>query len=117
MTMSTPRSLQGSVAGIPLGERLDSLAVDDDGVLGELRRRRPSRPEDGVVLEQVREGLVVGEIVDADDFEVGADARAARKKSTDAAEAVDADLERSRESPRLVSATAGDVCGSVAYAK
>ena len=50
---------------------------------------------DGVVLQQVGEGLVVGEVVHRDDLEVRA-LRESRAEvvASDAAEAVDSDLDR-----------------------
>ena len=54
ITTSTPRSPQGSAAGIALGEHLDPLAVDDDRVVA-ARRPRPGSARGRVVLEQVGE--------------------------------------------------------------
>ncbi|GAA1514064.1 hypothetical protein GCM10009761_15070 [Agromyces terreus] len=84
----------GEVGGVALREGLDRGAVDDDVVVVVVDGRVEAA-RDGVVLEQVRERLVVGEVVDRDDLEVctlgecGAEVVAA-----DAAEAVDADLYR-----------------------
>ena len=44
MTMSTPRSPQRQVRGVPLGEHLDRLAVDDDGVAVRTPRWRRGGP-------------------------------------------------------------------------
>jgi hypothetical protein len=49
--------------------------------------------EDGIVLEQVREGLGVGYVVDGDELDVLVVERGAHNVPSDAAEAVDADLD------------------------
>ena len=50
--------------------------------------------EDRVVLQQVGEGLVVGQVVDADDLDVGARRESgAEEVAADAAEAVDANAD------------------------
>jgi len=100
MTMSTPSSPHGRFAGsrsanLPwgeLGERLDRRAVDDDVVVVVLDGRVEAA-RDRVVLQQVGERLVVGEVVHCDDLEVGALGESgAEVVAADAAEAVDADL-------------------------
>jgi hypothetical protein len=76
---------------IALRERLDLAAVDDQRVPGRLDGGREA-PVDGVVLEQVRERLVVRDVVDGDDLDVGAGlVRRAEDIAADAAEAVDPD--------------------------
>ena len=82
----------GQVRGVALGERLDGLAVDDDVVVVVVDGRVEATG-DRVVLEQVGERLVVGEVVHRDDLEVGALGEGgAEVVAADAAEAVDADL-------------------------
>ena len=67
--MSTPRSFQGSLAGILLGEHPHRVAVHHDAVgLGVDVARKAA--VDRVVLEQVRERLGVGEVVDGDEVEI-----------------------------------------------
>ena len=92
ITTSTPRSFQGSFAGSLLGEGRDRLAPPtmisspvavDVGV-------EPA--EDRVVLQQVRQGLVVGQVVDGDDLDVGTGrSDGAEEVAADPAEAVDTD--------------------------
>ena len=78
---------------ILLGDDLDGLAADDDGVALDLDGLREAT-EDRVVLQQVGEGLDIGEIVDADDLHVRALLEdRAEVVTTNAAEAVDADLD------------------------
>jgi hypothetical protein len=74
---------------VALGEDLELLAVDDDGVLGggDLVLEVA---EDGVVLEQVGEGRRGGEVVDGDEFDVRVADCGAEDVASDAAEAVDA---------------------------
>ena len=59
----------GQLGGVAVGEDLDVLAVDDDAVVivGDFT---VETAEDGVVLEQVSEGLVVRQVVDRHDLEV-----------------------------------------------
>ena len=61
--------LQGG--GVVLGEGLDLLVAHDDRVGGG-RHVGVEAAEDRVVLEQVRQDGVVGQVVDADDLDVGA---------------------------------------------
>jgi hypothetical protein len=70
MTMSRRRAPVG-LGRVALGEDLDGLAVDGDRVLvvGDLALETA---QDRVVLEQVRQGLVVGQVVDGHDLDVGA---------------------------------------------
>ena len=92
MTMSTPRSPQGRFAGSRSANALIAVAVDDDVVVVVVDGRVETA-RDRVVLEQVREGLVVGEVVHRDDLEVGALGESGTEVvAADAAEAVDADL-------------------------
>ena len=80
------------VRGVALRERLDRLAVDDDVVVVVVDGGVETTG-DRVVLEQVRERLVVGEVVHGDDLEVGALGEGGTEVvAADAAEAVDADL-------------------------
>ena len=77
--------------GIALLERLDVLAVDPQRAVADLDRAL-ERPVDRVVLEQVGERLVVGDVVDGDELDVGAGlVRGAEDVAADAAEAVDPD--------------------------
>jgi hypothetical protein len=80
------------VGGVALGEDLDRLAVDDDVVAIELHGGVETA-RDGVVLEQVRKRLVVGEVVHRDDLKVAA-LREGRTQvvATNATEPVDSDL-------------------------
>jgi hypothetical protein len=93
--------LQGG--GVALREGSDLGAVDDDRALrGGHVRVEPT--EDRVVLEQVRERGVVGEVVDPDDLDVGA-ARphGAEEVAADPAESVDAYANSHRQSLLLLS--------------
>ncbi len=76
---------------VALGEGLDRGTIDADLVVGVGDvTREPT--QDRVVLQQVREGLVVGEVVDSDDLDVCAGGlHSAEEVAADAAEAVDAD--------------------------
>ena len=88
-TTSTPRSPQPSAAGSLLVQDEDLVAVDDEAVVGELDRARVG-PEDRVVAQQVRQRLVVGEVVDGDPLDVGlCRLGGAENVTADAAEAVD----------------------------
>ena len=61
----------GQVGGVALSEHLDVLAVDGDAILvvGDLA---VETTKDRVVLEQVGQGLVVRQVVDGDNLDVGA---------------------------------------------
>jgi hypothetical protein len=59
----------GELGRAPHRGDLDLLAVHHDALLGGLHLERED-PVDRVVLEQVGEGLRVGEVVDRDDLEV-----------------------------------------------
>ena len=78
------------VAGVALGVRRDLLVTDVDGRVG--RRHVGVEPtQDRVELEQVGQGLVVGEVVDPHDLDVGAGrTHGAEEVAADAAEAIDA---------------------------
>ena len=78
--------------GVALGEDLEGLAVDDDRVRGVLDLVLQVA-EDGVVLEQVREGGRGGEVVDSDEFDVGIAQCRAEDVASNAAEAVDSNLD------------------------
>ncbi len=83
----------GQVRGVALGEHGDALAANRDRVTV-VRDLFAQLSADGVVLEEVREGLVVGEIVHRHDLEVRT-LRECRAEvvASDPAEAVDADLD------------------------
>ena len=83
----------GKVRRIPLGEGLDLLAADLDGVIvvGDFFGEAS---EDGVVLQEMGEGLVVSEIVDGNHLEVSAGCdKCAEVVAADAAKAVDSNLD------------------------
>ena len=76
------------VGGVTLSEHLDVLAVNDDTlvVVGDLTLEAA---RDRVVLQQVSEGLVVGQVVHGDDLDVRALLEGGAEEVTaDAAEAV-----------------------------
>ena len=80
------------VGRVALFEDVDRLAVDDDLVAVELDGRVETA-RDRVVLQKVRERLVVGEVVDGDDLEVAALGQSgAEEVTTNATEPVDSDL-------------------------
>src|SRR5208282_1475150 len=89
-----PRQL----GGVTLGEHLQRLAIEQD---------RPAfgfdlvaeRAVDGIVLEQMREGGRVGDVVDGDDLEVSFGQRRAQKHPADSAESVNSDFYRHRSNP------------------
>ena len=88
-TMSAPSSAQSILAGSRSSKTLMALppTVIAVVVVGHLAREAA---EDGVVLEQVGEGLVVREVVDGHDLDVGSRRHdGAEEVATDAAEAVD----------------------------
>src|SRR5699024_5456887 len=81
-----PRELRG----VTLGEGADERAVDLDAALDDLHLAVVAT-EDRVVLEQVRLGGVVTEVVEGDDLDVGSGRLDGTEEvTTDAAEAVDA---------------------------
>ena len=80
----------GQRGGVALLEHAQLLAVHHEAVGGRLHVAR-ERPEDRVVLEEVRQRLVVGDVVHADPVDVGAaGVRRPEDVAADAAEAVDA---------------------------
>ena len=78
------------VRRVALGEDLDVLAGDADAVVG--RAHLAGEPaQDAVVLQQVRHGLLVTEVVRGDEFDVGTRCgEGAEEVAADPAEAVDA---------------------------
>jgi hypothetical protein len=66
--MSTPSERHGSLAG-SLRHHLDRIAVHDDGLVLDLHARR-KLPVRGVVLQQVRVGLGIAEVVHRDETKV-----------------------------------------------
>jgi hypothetical protein len=86
-----------------LGERAEALTAHGDLVGGVRDVAEPA--EDRVVLEQVRQGGVVGEVVRPDDLDVGGPREVGRlhgavEVAADAAEAVDAHADGHCRSPR-----------------
>ena len=83
----------GQVGRVALGEHGDRLAVDDDGAVARLHGGvEPT--EDRVVLRQVRQGLGVRQVVDADDFDVSPlREQGAEVVAADTTEAIDADID------------------------
>ena len=83
----------GEVCGVALREDQDGLAIDDDLVAVELDGRVEASC-DGVVLEEMRQRLVVGEVVHRNDLKLASlRERGAEEVAADAAEAVDTDLD------------------------
>ncbi len=78
----------GGILGL---KNLEALPFHGDRVIGMCHLVRKVA-EDGVVLQKVREGLRVGDVVDGDELDVLVVKRGAHDVATDAAEAVDADL-------------------------
>ncbi|MPM30687.1 hypothetical protein SDC9_77237 [bioreactor metagenome] len=71
----------------------DLVAVDREGLLV-VRDLAVEAAEDRVVLEQVGEGVVVGQVVDADDLDISAGGdQGSVEVTADAAETVDANLD------------------------
>jgi hypothetical protein len=92
-TTSAPTSPHGQVRRVLLGEGAEGPVADGDVLVGVGHVAEAA--EDRVVLEQVGERLVVGEVVGADDLDVGGAGRVgglhgAVEVAADAAEAVDA---------------------------
>ena len=78
------------VRRVALGEDLDVLAADRDAVVGGADLGREPA-QDAVVLQQVRHGLLVAEVVRGDEFDVGTRCgEGAEVVAADPAEAVDA---------------------------
>ena len=67
--ISTPRSFQGSWAGSRTCDDLDLVAVDDHHAFAGFDGAGEAAM-DAVVLQQVRVGVVVGQIVDRDDLDI-----------------------------------------------
>src|SRR5438552_7204309 len=78
----------GGILGL---ENLEALAFDGNGVIG-MRHVVGKISEDGIVLQKVRERVRVGDVVDGDELNVSIVERGAHDVATNAAEAVDANL-------------------------
>ena len=111
--------LPGQLGGIALGEHADRLPVDGEPVL--VRAHVPGEgPVDGVVLEEVRERLRVGDVVHGDELERALVEAGAEHVPPDAAEAIDADADRHgssllRTGPRARMRAARGVSGEFFY--
>ena len=82
----------GQVSGVALGKNLDGLAVNGDGVIV-VTDLTGETTHDGVVLQEVGQGLGVGEVVDGDDLEVSTLlSEGAEKVAANAAKTVDTNL-------------------------
>ena len=81
------------LGGVAFSGNADGLAVDDDVAVRDAHIS-VKRAMDAVALQQQRIGLGIGEIVDGDDFQVGATAgdQRAQHVATDAAKAIDGDF-------------------------
>ncbi|MNY11394.1 hypothetical protein D3C86_1444220 [compost metagenome] len=79
--------LPGDHGGVALGRDLDLAAVDDDGALGVIDRAGVDAV-DRVVLEEVSERLGVGQVVDADELQLGVLEADAQHLATDTTETV-----------------------------
>ena len=90
--MSAPTEAQSISRGIFDLENFEALAFHGDGVfgVGDVVRQVA---EDGVVLQKVREGLRVGHVIDGYKLNVFVIERGAHDVASDAAEAVDANLD------------------------
>ena len=85
--------LPREVLRVTLAEDLDLLAVDGDGVLV-VADLSGETAQDGVVLQEVGQGLGVGEVVDGDDLEVSAlILESAEEVAANAAESIDTNLD------------------------
>src|SRR5436309_14545755 len=80
------------VLRVPEGQDLDGPAVDDQVVVLGLDRDI-QHAVDRIVLEQVGEGLGVGQVVDRDEFQGRIAQRRAQYVAPDASEPVDADAD------------------------
>jgi len=89
-------------------ENLEGFALDGDGVVGVSDVVREIA-KDGIVFEQVREGLGVGDVVDGDELDVLVVERGAHDVPSDAAEAVDADLDGHTTSVGMFGTAAGSL--------
>src|SRR5580693_3111250 len=72
-------------------EYFEGFPVDGDGIL-RVRNDLREIPEDRIVLQQVRESLGVGNVVHGDELNILVTERGAHNVASDAAEAVDPDL-------------------------
>jgi len=83
------------VGGVALGGGADGLAVDDEVFVvgGDFA---VEAAVDRVVLEEVGEGVVIEEVVDADHFDVGVVLGGAEDEASDASKAIDTDLDSHR---------------------
>ena len=81
----------GDLGGICLGIDDDLLAVDGDIVVpvGDFVRQRAMH---GVVLQQVRHGLGVRQVIDGDDFHVRIAHGSPENQTTDTTETIDTDF-------------------------
>src|SRR5262249_11894059 len=77
---------------VPLGENAHRRSLDHDRVaLGAYVSRK--RPVHRIVLQQVSEGLRIGDVVDGDELERGLVETGTQHVAADAAETVDADAD------------------------
>lgn len=100
-----------NVGGVALGQHLDGVAVDRDGVLG-VRHLGLEAAQDGVVLQKVCGGRGVTQVVDSNDLDVCTLVKkGAEIIATDAAKAVDAYADRHEPISSLVrrSIDAGEI--------
>ena len=86
-------------AGVFGLENFEALAFDADGVFG-VGNFVGQVAENGVVLQQVREGLGVGDVVDGHKLNVFVVQRGAHDVASDAAKAVDSYLDGHSSSDR-----------------
>ena len=104
--------LPRQVGGVPLGDDGDGLAVDDQAPFPGLDRARELLVH-AVVLQQVRQGLRAGQVIDRGHAEVGAGREQGAEEATaDTAEAVDAYADRHEPISSLVRRPcgAGELC-------
>ena len=87
------------LGGIFLGENLDVLAIDGDGIVRS-RKSDSEVTEDGVVLQQMGQSLGIGEIVDGDELQARIVECGAKNIAANAAKAVDANFNCHRTSLR-----------------
>ncbi len=87
-TTCAPTDSQGSFPGSLSLKTLMDLVVDGDAVRagGDLVRQIA---QDGIVFQQMGQGLGVGEIVDRHEFDIAVIERSAKHVSPDASESVD----------------------------
>ncbi|GAA2936070.1 hypothetical protein GCM10020221_34790 [Streptomyces thioluteus] len=92
----------GQVGGVALGHRLERHVTDGDRVVG-VADVLLQATEDAVVLQQVHQGGIVGQVVDADDLDVRTLLQQrAEVVATDTAKAVDAYADRHEPISSLV---------------